>query len=111
LIAIGRRMLHEVLWFFSANLLYGATVLAVNLQPFANRIGIRFLSGRAFFSVATGVTISMALRVLTNLVVLRKGVPIGAFVIYWILTLQSLITSMETSRRLPRAALKLDIKI
>ncbi len=70
--------------------LYAAAV-AASVPVFARlglyRAVIRFLGGRALFAVSAGVTASVALLVVTNFIVLRKGVPLAAFVIYWALAL------------------------
>jgi FlaA1/EpsC-like NDP-sugar epimerase len=70
--------------------LYAAAIVA-SVPVFARlglyRAVIRFLGGRALFAVTAGVTASVVLLLLTNLFVLRKGVPMGAFVIYWALAL------------------------
>jgi FlaA1/EpsC-like NDP-sugar epimerase len=83
--------------------LYGAAVVAS--VPVFTRLGlyravIRFLGGRALFAVTMGVTTSVVLLVLTNQFLLRKGVPTGAFVIYWALALIYVAGSRFTVRGL-----------
>lgn len=70
--------------------LYAAALVA-SVPVFARlglyRAVIRFLGARAVVAVTVGVTASVVLLLITNLVVMHKEVPRAAFVIYWALAL------------------------
>jgi FlaA1/EpsC-like NDP-sugar epimerase len=65
--------------------------LAASVPVFARlglyRAVIRFLGGRALTAVTIGVTTSVALLLLTNVVMLKAAMPKAAFIIYWALAL------------------------
>lgn len=68
-----------------------ATALFAAVPVFARlglyRAVIRFLGGRALFTVTVGVTVSVGLLLVINSLLMLKPVPLTAFVIYWALAL------------------------
>jgi FlaA1/EpsC-like NDP-sugar epimerase len=71
-------------WLYAAALIASVPVFA---RMGLYRAVIRFLGGRALFAVTIGVSASVALLLLTNLVMLKAAIPKAAFIIYWALAL------------------------
>jgi FlaA1/EpsC-like NDP-sugar epimerase len=76
---------------FDGDIWLYAAALAASVPVFARlglyRAVIRFLGGRALMAVTIGVTTSVALLLLTNVVMFKAAMPKAAFIIYWALAL------------------------